>query len=113
MRTGSGALEHADFRRGSGKKALPQQPGHPDTACDGERVYAYFGSGLAALDKNGGCTLAQAPTPIFAGHIRYGAGSSVVLAATRSSFIGTANSWATAIIWTTMSSAKQIEGARP
>ena len=51
----------------------------PTPACDGERVYAYFGSGLAALDKNGRLLWLKRD-PEFAGFIRYGAGSSVVLA---------------------------------
>jgi outer membrane protein assembly factor BamB len=51
----------------------------PTPACDGERVYAYFGSGLAALDT-AGRVLWLKRDPDFAGFIRYGAGSSVVLA---------------------------------
>ena len=51
----------------------------PTPACDGERVYAYFGSGLAALDKNGQLLWLKRDAD-FAGFIRYGAGSSVVLA---------------------------------
>jgi outer membrane protein assembly factor BamB len=51
----------------------------PTPACDGERVYAYFGSGLAALDTNGRLLWLKRDAE-FAGFIRYGAGSSVVLA---------------------------------
>lgn len=51
----------------------------PTPACDDERVYAYFGSGLAALDKNGRVLWLKRDDK-FAGHIRYGAGSSVALA---------------------------------
>ncbi len=51
----------------------------PTPACDGERVFAYFGSALAALD-NSGQLLWLKRDPEFAGFIRYGAGSSVVLA---------------------------------
>ncbi len=51
----------------------------PTPACDGERIYAYFGSGLAALDKNGRLLWLKRDAD-FAGFIRYGAGSSVVLA---------------------------------
>jgi outer membrane protein assembly factor BamB len=51
----------------------------PTPACDPERVYAYFGSGLAALDKNGRLLWLKRDAE-FAGFIRYGAGSSVVLA---------------------------------
>jgi len=54
----------------------------PTPACDAERVYAYFGSGLAALDTNGRLLWLQRD-PGFAGSIRYGAGSSVVLAGDR------------------------------
>jgi hypothetical protein len=54
----------------------------PTPACDGERVYAYFGSALAALDKNGRLLWLKRD-PEFAGFIRYGAGSSVVLAGDR------------------------------
>ena len=54
----------------------------PTPACDGERVYAYFGSGLAALDKSGQLLWLKRD-PEFAGFIRYGAGSSVVLAGDR------------------------------
>src|SRR5262249_34196104 len=48
-------------------------------ACDGERVYAYFGSGLAALDTDGRVLWVKRDAD-FAGFIRYGAGSSVALA---------------------------------
>jgi outer membrane protein assembly factor BamB len=54
----------------------------PTPACDGERVYAYFGSGLAALDTSGRLLWLQRD-PEFPGFIRYGAGSSVVLAGDR------------------------------
>jgi len=54
----------------------------PTPACDGERVYAYFGSGLAALDTDGR-VLWLKRDPDFAGFIRYGAGSSVALAGDR------------------------------
>jgi outer membrane protein assembly factor BamB len=54
----------------------------PTPACDGERIYAYFGSGLAALDT-GGRLLWLKRDPSFAGFIRYGAGSSVALAGER------------------------------
>ena len=51
----------------------------PTPACDGERVYADFGSALAALDTDGRILWLKRD-PDFAGFIRYGAGSSVVLA---------------------------------
>ncbi len=51
----------------------------PTPACDGERVYAYFGSGLAALSKNGQLLWLKRDAD-FASFIRYGAGSSVALA---------------------------------
>ena len=54
----------------------------PTPACDGERVYAYFGSGLAALDTSGKLLWLKRD-PDFASFIRYGAGSSVVLAGDR------------------------------
>jgi outer membrane protein assembly factor BamB len=54
----------------------------PTPACDAERVYAYFGSGLAALDKNGR-TLWLKRDGDFADFVRYGAGSSVALAGDR------------------------------
>lgn len=49
----------------------------PTPACDGQRVFVYFGSGLAALSVDGDL-LWLVRDPDFAGHIRYGAGSSVV-----------------------------------
>ena len=54
----------------------------PTPACDGERVYADFGSGLAALDTSGRL-LWQKRDAAFGDFIRYGAGSSVVLAGDR------------------------------
>ncbi len=54
----------------------------PTPACDGERVYAYFGSGLAALDLDGRLLWVKRD-PDFGGFIRYGAGSSVALAPDR------------------------------
>src|SRR5262249_53904344 len=54
----------------------------PTPACDGERVYADFGSGLAALDPRGRVLWLKRDAE-FAGHIRYGAGSSIVLAGDR------------------------------
>jgi hypothetical protein len=51
----------------------------PTPACDGERVFADFGSALAALDTDGRILWLKRD-PDFAGFIRYGAGSSVVLA---------------------------------
>lgn len=54
----------------------------PTPACDGERVYAYFGSALAALDTDGRLLWSRHDAE-FAGYIRYGAGSSVVLASDR------------------------------
>ena len=51
----------------------------PTPACDGERVYAYFGSGLAALDTNGRLLWLNRDAD-YSGFIRYGAGSSVALA---------------------------------
>ncbi len=54
----------------------------PTPACDGECVYAYFGSGLAALDLTGRVLWLKRDAD-FAGFIRYGAGSSVALAGDR------------------------------
>jgi outer membrane protein assembly factor BamB len=51
----------------------------PSPACDGKRVYADFGSGLAALDMNGRLLWLKRDAD-FGRFIRYGAGSSVVLA---------------------------------
>jgi outer membrane protein assembly factor BamB len=54
----------------------------PTPACDGQRVYAYFGSALAALDINGRLLWLKRDAA-FGAFIRYGAGSSVVLAGDR------------------------------
>jgi outer membrane protein assembly factor BamB len=54
----------------------------PTPACDGERVYADFGSGFAALDTNGRLLWLKRDAE-FRQFIRYGAGSSVVLAGDR------------------------------
>jgi outer membrane protein assembly factor BamB len=54
----------------------------PTPACAGERVFAYFGSGLAALDTQGRVLWLKRDSA-FADFIRYGAGSSVVLAGER------------------------------
>jgi outer membrane protein assembly factor BamB len=51
----------------------------PTPASDGERVYAYFGSGLAALDWNGR-VLWLNRDPDYHRHSRYGTGSSLALA---------------------------------
>ena len=54
----------------------------PTPACDDARIYADFGSGLAALDKNGQLLWLKRD-PDFPRFIRYGAGSSVALAGDR------------------------------
>jgi outer membrane protein assembly factor BamB len=51
----------------------------PTPASDGERVYAYFGSGLAALDHNGRILWLNRD-PDYHRHSRYGTGSSLALA---------------------------------
>ncbi|HZZ77170.1 MAG TPA: PQQ-binding-like beta-propeller repeat protein [Gemmataceae bacterium] len=51
----------------------------PTPACDGKRIYAYFGSGLAALDLDGRILWLKRDDA-FREFIRYGAGSSVALA---------------------------------
>jgi outer membrane protein assembly factor BamB len=51
----------------------------PTPACDEDGVYAYFGSGLAALDRSGRVRWLLRD-PDFHRHSRYGTGSSVVLA---------------------------------
>lgn len=51
----------------------------PTPATDGEHVYAYFGTHLAALDLEGNLIWLQHIDPKYLDEIRYGAGSSVVL----------------------------------
>lgn len=50
----------------------------PTPASDGERVFAYFGHGLVALDLDGNIDW-RIQLPHYAGHTRYGAGASPVL----------------------------------
>lgn len=65
--------------------ALPTEKKHslntyatPTPATDGERVFADFGSGLAALDRDGQ-VLWRVRDPDYLNYTRYGAGSSPVL----------------------------------
>jgi outer membrane protein assembly factor BamB len=51
----------------------------PTPATDGERIYAYFGSCIAAVDKDGG-VLWVIKDPDYLKYSRYGTGSSVVVA---------------------------------
>ncbi|HVS15987.1 MAG TPA: PQQ-binding-like beta-propeller repeat protein [Thermoanaerobaculia bacterium] len=52
----------------------------PTPLADGERVYAYFGSTLAALDRQGEVVWRREVSPRYAEESRYGAASSPVLA---------------------------------
>ncbi|MDX1501611.1 MAG: PQQ-binding-like beta-propeller repeat protein [Thermoanaerobaculia bacterium] len=52
---------------------------NPTPATDGERVFAYFGAGLAAFDRGGGALWTRR-FPDYARYSRYGAASSPVVA---------------------------------
>lgn len=60
-------------------RSVMNSPAGPTPATDGERIYAYFGSHLAALDFEGKVVWLEEIDPNYLSEVRYGAGSSVTL----------------------------------
>ena len=60
-------------------RSVNNSPAGPTPATDGEHIFAYFGSHLAALDFDGQVVWLRRIDPKYLDEIRYGAGSSVVL----------------------------------
>ena len=78
LETGELLWQRAVFAAPAEQKSPKASYATPTPAADGESVFAYFGSGLVALDYDGQIQWTQR-FPEYSGHTRYGAATSPVL----------------------------------